>query len=210
MTGASNDFYSDEMMATPEPTHQHHDFSSPSNSFSYFDNNDNDDTSSLSSSNDTSPMSSTSLSTVQLVAISNVKLNNDLYSNRSLSIHKRILVKNLLTFIYRIHPPMDWAQMQYQMQMQLGDVASGEDNSDHYGDGASENQGGFGQPPPPPTLGPTGGPLIGRAEQKGWMDRTLQAAGLDDDDDDDDNIPLQVPHTTTFFFYFLSNLPWPP
>ncbi|KAG0366364.1 hypothetical protein BGX24_003721 [Mortierella sp. AD032] len=133
-------------------------------------------------------MSSTSLSTVQLVALSNQKLNNDLYSNRSLSIHKRILVKNLLTFIYRIHPPMDWAQMQYQMQMmQLGQGGQEEqgDNNDYSADG------GFGQPPPPPALGPTvGGPLIGRDEQKGWMDRTLQAAGLADDDDDD-NIPLQ-------------------
>ena len=50
------------------------------------------------------------LSPMHLVALSNVKLNNDLYSNRSLSIHKRILVKNLLTLIYQLNPPLDWAQ----------------------------------------------------------------------------------------------------
>lgn len=74
--------------------------------------------------------------------------------------------------------------MQYQMQMSLGDEDQG------YEDG--EEEGGFGQPPPSPVLGPTvggGQQLLGREEQKGWMDRTLQAAGLDDDDDDD-NIPL--------------------
>lgn len=89
---------------------------------------------------------------------------------------------------------MDWAQMQYQMQqMQLGseDEQGGMEEEER-----GRGEGGFGQPPPPPALGPTkGGPLIGRDEQKGWMDRTLKAAGLDDDDDDDDdNIPLHQVH----------------
>ncbi|KAF9920121.1 hypothetical protein FBU30_010101 [Linnemannia zychae] len=159
----SSDFYSTEMMITPSDN--------DANSFS-----------------SDSSMSSTSLTTVQLVALSNIKLNNDLYSNRSLSIHKRILVKNMLTFIYRVHPPIDWAQMQYEMQkMQL--AADGEDGTN---DNKCEgDQGRYEQPPPPPTLGPLGGPLMGKDEQKGWIDRTLQAAGLADDDDDDDNTPLQ-------------------
>ncbi|KAG0047215.1 hypothetical protein BGZ83_007686 [Gryganskiella cystojenkinii] len=58
------------------------------------------------------------LSPIQLVALSNLKLNNDMFSNRSLSIHKRILVKNLLTLLYQLNPPMDWTLLQLQMQEQ--------------------------------------------------------------------------------------------
>ncbi|KAF9321804.1 hypothetical protein BG006_002560 [Podila minutissima] len=45
------------------------------------------------------------LSPMQLVTLSNLKLNNEVFSNRSLSIQKRILVKNLLTMLYTLHPP---------------------------------------------------------------------------------------------------------
>lgn len=92
--------------------------------------------------------------------------------------------------------------MQYQMQqMQL----RSEEEQGSMEEEESIGQGGFGQPPPPPSLGPTtGGPLIGRDEQKGWMDRTLRAAGLDDDDDDDDdNIPLHQVRSSLSFLSFL-------
>ncbi|KAG0251281.1 hypothetical protein DFQ27_008891 [Actinomortierella ambigua] len=46
---------------------------------------------------------------LQLVAISNVKLNNEIFSNRSLSIHKRILVKNFLTLLYQLNP-IEWIE----------------------------------------------------------------------------------------------------
>ncbi|KAF9987127.1 hypothetical protein BGZ75_001000 [Mortierella antarctica] len=45
---------------------------------------------------------------MQVVAMSNQKLNNDVFSSRSLSIHRRILVKNLLTLIYELNPKLDW------------------------------------------------------------------------------------------------------
>ncbi|KAG0032476.1 hypothetical protein BGZ81_010823 [Podila clonocystis] len=55
------------------------------------------------------------LSPMQLVSLSNLKLNNEVFSNRSLSIQKRILVKNLLTMLYTLHPPhqQEW---HYQIQ----------------------------------------------------------------------------------------------
>ncbi|KAG0361553.1 hypothetical protein BG005_007972 [Podila minutissima] len=55
------------------------------------------------------------LSPMQLVTLSNLKLNNEVFSNRSLSIQKRILVKNLLTMLYTLHPPhpQEW---HYQIQ----------------------------------------------------------------------------------------------
>ncbi|KAF9560559.1 hypothetical protein EC968_006107 [Mortierella alpina] len=92
-----------------------------------------------------------------LVALSNLKLNSDMFSNRSLSIHRRILVKNLLTLLYQLDPPMDWAQMQMEMQrMEYGGENTGDDH---------------------------GSLLLGEDEQNGWMERTLHAAGLNDSDD---------------------------
>lgn len=106
------------------------------------------------------------LSPIQLVALSNLKLNNDMFSNRSLSIHRRILVKNFLTLLYRLNPPMDWAEMKLQMQQ----MDYGEDD---FGSG--------------PFLGgdsnKDGSLLLGEDEQNGWMERTLHAAGLDDKDE---------------------------
>ncbi|KAF9111724.1 hypothetical protein BGX27_004536 [Mortierella sp. AM989] len=45
---------------------------------------------------------------MQVVAMSNQKLNNDMFSSRSLSIHRRILVKNLLALLYTINPTLEW------------------------------------------------------------------------------------------------------
>ncbi|KAF9946687.1 hypothetical protein BGZ72_000126 [Mortierella alpina] len=112
------------------------------------------DTSDTSDSSDRAPKT---LSPIQLVALSNLKLNSDMFSNRSLSIHRRILVKNLLTMLYQLDPPMDWAQMQLEMQrMEYG------------GDSLGEDQGSM---------------LLGEEEQNGWMERTLHAAGLNENDD---------------------------
>lgn len=57
------------------------------------------------------------LSPMQLVNLSNLKLNNEMFSNRSLSIQKRIQVKNLLTMLYTLHPPypQEW---HYQIQIE--------------------------------------------------------------------------------------------
>ncbi|KAG0223983.1 hypothetical protein BGW42_005417 [Actinomortierella wolfii] len=73
---------------------------------------------------------------LQLVAISNVKLNNEIFSNRSLSIHKRILVKNFLTLLYQLNP-IEWIEES---------------------------------------------PID---EQDGWMEQTLNAAGLGDSSSSD-------------------------
>ncbi|KAF9578868.1 hypothetical protein BGW38_005128, partial [Lunasporangiospora selenospora] len=94
---------------------------------------------------------------MQLVALSNLKLNNDMFSNRSLSIHRRILVKNFLTLLYRLNPPMDWEQMQSQMQ-QMGYVVESSNLSSN-------------------------GELLAEDEKQGWMEQTLNAAGLGEDDD---------------------------
>ncbi|KAF9570141.1 hypothetical protein EC968_002159 [Mortierella alpina] len=82
---------------------------------------------------------------MQVVAMSNQKLNNDVFSSRSVSIHRRILVKNLLTLIYESDPKLDWFH----------------DGSGSEVDGSSE-------------LSSENG------EQDGWMEQTLDAAGLGD------------------------------
>ncbi|KAF9958221.1 hypothetical protein BGZ72_000684 [Mortierella alpina] len=82
---------------------------------------------------------------MQIVAMSNHKLNNDVFSSRSLSIHRRILVKNLLTLIYELNPKLDW-----------------------FHDGCVLESDG------PKELYPK------EDQQTGWMEQTLDAAGLGD------------------------------
>lgn len=80
---------------------------------------------------------------MQVVAMSNQKLNSDVFSSRSVSIHRRILVKNLLTLIYELNPKLDWFH----------------DGSAAESDGSSE--------------------LSSKEDkQVGWMEQTLDAAGL--------------------------------
>ncbi|KAF9964400.1 hypothetical protein BGZ70_006509 [Mortierella alpina] len=82
---------------------------------------------------------------MQVVAMSNQKLNNDVFSSRSLSIHRRILVKNLLTLIYELNPKLDW--------FHDSSVAESKDSS------ALSSE---------------------ESEQAGWLELTLDAAGLGD------------------------------
>ncbi|KAF8938239.1 hypothetical protein BGZ58_001295 [Dissophora ornata] len=106
------------------------------------------------------------LTPMQLVSLSNLKLNSDMFSNRSLSIHRRILVKNFLTLLYQLNPPMDWVQMQMQMQqMDYGGDDFGPIPGLETGTAHEENM------------------LLREDEQNGWMERTLSAAGLSDKDD---------------------------
>ncbi|KAG0311222.1 hypothetical protein BGZ99_010314 [Dissophora globulifera] len=46
---------------------------------------------------------------MQLVHISNMKMNAQIYSPRSLSIQRRILIKNFLTVLYQMHP-IEWIE----------------------------------------------------------------------------------------------------
>ncbi|KAG0199750.1 hypothetical protein BGX28_007012 [Mortierella sp. GBA30] len=46
---------------------------------------------------------------MHLVHISNLKLNAQIFSSRSLSIHRRILIKNFLTLLYQQHP-IEWIE----------------------------------------------------------------------------------------------------
>ncbi|KAF8943226.1 hypothetical protein BGZ47_005668 [Haplosporangium gracile] len=97
---------------------------------------------------------------MQVVAMSNRKLNSDIYSTRSLSIHRRILVKNLLTLLYEMNPMLDWF-----------DGSSGYDvgmYEDDEGDVSNSSE-----------------PLLAEEEQNGWIEQTLSAAGLSDDDDEE-------------------------
>ncbi|KAF9170194.1 hypothetical protein BGX21_008691 [Mortierella sp. AD011] len=153
---------------TPLPPSQQH---TPSSTESFFEDisnledtiNDSTATNTLATPN---PFSNVPLSPIQLVAISNLKLNNDMYSNRSLSIHRRILVKNFLTLLYELSPSMDWMQ-----------------HGTYPGD-AFEPLPGLDAPVPD-----EGNMLLREDEQNGWMERTLSAAGLNDDDD---NVPLGI------------------
>ena len=97
---------------------------------------------------------------MQLVNISNIKLNNDIFSSKSLSIHRRILVKNLLTLLYETHPMLNWFDDGLNLQV-TDDGGFGEEGQDTSGE-----------------------PLLGEDEQNGWMEQTLSAAGLAEDDDD--------------------------
>ncbi|KAF9282074.1 hypothetical protein BGZ68_006223 [Mortierella alpina] len=93
-----------------------------------------------------------------------------MFSNRSLSIHRRILVKNLLTLLYQLDPPMDWSQMQLEMQrMEYG------------GDGVGDDQGSM---------------LLGEEEQSGWMERTLHAAGLNESEDAEESPQIILSETS--------------
>ncbi|KAF9086576.1 hypothetical protein BGX23_008780 [Mortierella sp. AD031] len=99
---------------------------------------------------------------MQVVAMSNHKLNSDIYSARSLSIHRRILVKNLLTLLYEMNPMLGWFDDAIGI-----DVSMYEPGGDE-GEVSSE-------------------PLLAEEEQNGWIERTLSAAGLSEDDDDVEN-----------------------
>ncbi|KAG0023434.1 hypothetical protein BGZ81_008110 [Podila clonocystis] len=46
---------------------------------------------------------------MQLVGMSNLKLNREMYSPRAQSIHRRILIKNFLTMLYQRHP-IEWIE----------------------------------------------------------------------------------------------------
>ncbi|KAG0099277.1 hypothetical protein BGZ93_008316 [Podila epicladia] len=107
---------------------------------------------------------------MQLVTLSNIKLNNDIYSSRSLSIHRRVLVKNFLTLLYDSNPMLDYWFDDDAYQDGVG-VESGE--------GAPNGQCALGHESSVPE------PLLGEDEQNGWIEQTLNAAGLNDDDDDD-------------------------
>ncbi|KAF9173652.1 hypothetical protein BGX20_002557 [Mortierella sp. AD010] len=52
--------------------------------------------------------------------MSNLKLNNDIFSSRSLSIHRRILVKNLLSLLYTINPRLEWTNENDAVDYQNG------------------------------------------------------------------------------------------
>ncbi|KAF9139248.1 hypothetical protein BGX30_008194 [Mortierella sp. GBA39] len=97
---------------------------------------------------------------MQVVAISNHKLNSDIYSTRSLSIHRRILVKNLLTLLYEMNPMLDW----FDDGSSGYDVGMYEDAEDDVSNSSE--------------------PLLAEEEQNGWIEQTLNAAGLNDDDDE--------------------------
>ncbi|KAG0337915.1 hypothetical protein BG000_004810 [Podila horticola] len=110
---------------------------------------------------------------MQLVTLSNIKLNNDIYSARSLSIHRRVLVKNFLTLLYDFNPMLDYWFDDDAYQEGVG-VGSGE--------GAPSGQCARGHEGSVPE------PLLGEDEQNGWIEQTLNAAGLNDDDDDGDGL----------------------
>ncbi|KAF9922417.1 hypothetical protein FBU30_007453 [Linnemannia zychae] len=97
---------------------------------------------------------------MQIVAISNHKLNSDIYSSRSLSIHRRILVKNLLTLIYEMNPMLDW--------FEDGSGLKGMYDDDDGVEGGVPSE-----------------PLLGEDEQNGWIEQTLNAAGLSENDGTD-------------------------
>jgi hypothetical protein len=46
---------------------------------------------------------------IQLIQLSNYKLNQEIFSSRSHSIQRRILIKNFLTSLYQSHP-MEWIE----------------------------------------------------------------------------------------------------
>ncbi|KAG0032322.1 hypothetical protein BGZ82_006591 [Podila clonocystis] len=108
---------------------------------------------------------------MQLVTLSNIKLNNDIYSARSLSIHRRVLVKNFLTLLYDSNPMLDYWLDDDAYQEGVG-VGSEE--------GAPSGQCVRGHEGSVPE------PLLGEDEQNGWIEQTLNAAGLNDDVDEVD------------------------
>ncbi|KAG9323784.1 hypothetical protein KVV02_000837 [Mortierella alpina] len=98
---------------------------------------------------------------MQVVAMSNQKLNNDVFSSRSLSIHRRILVKNLLTLIYELNPKLDWFH----------------DGSVPENNGSEELSSEVGV-------------------QAGWMEQTLDVAGLGGDADQGAECTTDWAHTS--------------
>ncbi|KAG0033610.1 hypothetical protein BGZ81_007868 [Podila clonocystis] len=108
---------------------------------------------------------------MQLVTLSNIKLNNDIYSARSLSIHRRVLVKNFLTLLYDSNLMLDYWLDDDSYQEGVG-VGSEE--------GAPSGQCARGREGSVPE------PLLGEDEQNGWIEQTLNAAGLNYDVDEDD------------------------
>ncbi|KAG0328139.1 hypothetical protein BG004_002604 [Podila humilis] len=113
---------------------------------------------------------SAELTPMELVSVSNLKLNNEMFSNRSLSIQKRILVKNLLTQLYQLYPPplpQEW--MHHQQESDGQDQAQEE-------------------------LQPNGG----QADKQGsrWGEQTLDAAGLTRDNTHGNQEPPSSPSLT--------------
>ncbi|KAG0082111.1 hypothetical protein BGZ93_002526, partial [Podila epicladia] len=103
------------------------------------------------------------LSPTQLVTLSNLKLNNEMFSNRSLSIQKRILVKNLLTMLYTLHPPypQEW---HYQIQTEEQQEEQGQPDKTNKGQWttldaaglhAGERSSSLQSVPPSPSLTPS-------------------------------------------------------
>ncbi|KAF9310789.1 hypothetical protein BGZ91_006997 [Linnemannia elongata] len=56
-----------------------------------------------------SPILGGSRTPMHLVHISNRKLNQEVFSNRDRSIHRRIVIKNFLTMLYQLHP-VEWIE----------------------------------------------------------------------------------------------------
>ncbi|KAG0078683.1 hypothetical protein BGZ92_001362 [Podila epicladia] len=73
---------------------------------------------------------------MQLVGMSNLKLNREMYSPRAQSIHRRILIKNFLTMLYQRHP-IEWIEdspvddKDHWMEQTLSAVGI-EEHSDQY------------------------------------------------------------------------------
>ncbi|KAG0310318.1 hypothetical protein BGZ99_000461 [Dissophora globulifera] len=93
---------------------------------------------------------------LEVVALSNLKLNNDIFSKRSLSIHRRVLVKNLLTLLYEINPMLDWIENSSSLSGALGVPAS--DNS------------------------VSADPPLAEDKQNGRIEQSLYAAGVNGED----------------------------
>ncbi|KAF9344584.1 hypothetical protein BGX34_005501 [Mortierella sp. NVP85] len=99
-----------------------------------------------------------------------MKLNNDMFSSRSISIHRRILVKNMLTLLYQLNT-LTWPHMQLEMDQ----IDSSDDDFTPIPLALDEE--------PSEAFADDGHMLLREDEQKGWMERTLSAAGLCENDE---------------------------
>ncbi|KAG0326192.1 hypothetical protein BG004_003015 [Podila humilis] len=130
---------------------------------------------------------------LQLVSLSNIKLNNDIYSTRSLSIHRRVLVKNFVALLYDTNPLLDYwfdDDEYFQQENESESAAGGEDSELSLEKSRISRSGQCGSDPRRrggcfDNLAPE--PLLGEDEQNGWIEQTLNAAGLNDDVDDKDD-----------------------
>ncbi|KAF9942307.1 hypothetical protein BGZ67_002329 [Mortierella alpina] len=90
---------------------------------------------------------------MHLVHISNLKLNAEIFSSRSLPIHRRILIRNFLTLLYQRHPiewieqsPVDDEDQWLEQTLSAVGIGQSEDMEDHddrygnYGDKDNDNR----------------------------------------------------------------------